>query len=102
MDKTPELAEFVQVMPGTWDKATEQWVMEQAPWNSDDADMPPDLWYRALSVSERKPVDQVRSERQNQESPRRVPLKTPPRPPRDAVEAPPKVDREALLRELHG
>ena len=70
-----EYPQFVQEFDCYLDSNRVEPVMGPQPWNSEEMDMPLDIWYRQLAVQQGRPLREVREEYQHKQHlrPRKVP-----------------------------
>jgi hypothetical protein len=67
--------QFVQEVDGYWDRNRIEPVMGAQPWDSEEMDMPLDIWYRQLASEQNRPLVEIREEYRFKQHlrPRKVP-----------------------------
>ena len=54
--------QFVQEVDCYWDRNRVAPVVGPQPWDSEEMDMPLDIWYRQLATQQGRPLDEIRAE----------------------------------------
>lgn len=72
VEKNPELAELVQVIPAFDNYNTGEWESGPREWDSTEGDMPRALWYRQIQTKTGESLDEIRARCEHLNPPSRI------------------------------